>query len=129
MDACSTEIEGEKSRRCFFLATTLLEATGPRGPEQDGLGERARERERVERRERGSRNHEQVQGTRHHVARINDSRPRRRYEARKHFPFFSSAALGALPSPPGDYAPRGRSRIPVRPVPADRSRDAGYYSR
>lgn len=47
------------------------------------------------REERGSRNHEQVQGTRHHVARINDSRPRRRYEARKHFPFFSRPPLSA----------------------------------
>lgn len=63
---------------------------GPRG------GCRAREK-----RERGSRNHEQVQGTRHHVARINDSRPRRRYEARKHFPFFSR------PDPPSSTRSSG----------------------
>lgn len=59
------------------------------------------------REERGSRNHEQVQGTRHHVARINDSRPRRRYEARKHFPFFSRRGTPR----PSDYDSSSSRRI------------------
>lgn len=76
-----------------------------------GGGCRARE----EKRERGSRNHEQVQGTRHHVARINDSRPRRRYEARKHFPFFS------LHPPPADYDSSSRRKIGLCSSPKDKS--------
>lgn len=82
-DACSTAIETEKSRRCFILVTTR--AACARGGRTGGAAERK------------SRNHEQVQGTRHHVARINDSRPRRRYEARKHFPFFPPSAPLGLP--------------------------------
>lgn len=78
-----------------------------------GGGCRARE----EKRERGSRNHEQVQGTRHHVARINDSRPRRRYEARKHFPFFSLHPPRPITIPPRGLcsSPKGKSLLGVVP--------------
>lgn len=84
----------EKSRRCVpFLEQPPSRDSAPRRwPERRRLSS-----ERGE--ERGSRNHERVQGTRHHVARINDSRPRRRYEARKHFPFFSPPSSARSPWP------------------------------
>lgn len=85
-----------------------------------GGGCRARE----EKRERGSRNHEQVQGTRHHVARINDSRPRRRYEARKHFPFFS-----LHPPRPITIPPRGGRSDSARRPKANRFWDVWVSSR
>ena len=85
--------------------TTTLSLSLSLFPEKQARVREKRERERRE--ERGSCNHEQVQGTRHHVARINDSRPRRRYEARKHFPFFSYAPLASWRL----RASRGRSGI------------------